>query len=317
MRNEEFSSQGPRRSKGCTASKRTSAHHCTGSEQSLNPHRRDGEQELPAFHEKIAATTVRGLRRALYLMSFCALLSLSSTALSEEFSLPEGRQDGVIGEIRYTRVWRGDTLLDIARSFDLGHDQIIRANPKLNRWVPRIGAEVTLPSLYILPSAPRQGLVLNLAELRLYYYPPGQRVVHTFPVSIGDYDWRTPLGRTKIVAKQVDPSWYPPKSIREEHAADGEDLPVMIPGGDPDNPLGHFALKLGIPSYLIHGTDQRRSFGIGMRVSHGCIRLYPEDIETLYSMTRVGANVAIIDQPVKAGWLDETLYLEVHQPLDQ
>ena len=258
---------------------------------------------------------MRGSVRASQVLVVLLLIHTCSFVLAEELPLPEGKNDSVIGELRYTRVWRGDSLLDIARAFDLGHDQIIRANPTLNRWVPRVGAEVTLPSLYVLPSVPRQGIVLNLAELRLYYYPPRQRIVHTFPVSIGDYDWRTPLGRTKVVAKQVDPPWYPPKSIREEHEAYEESLPIRVPGGDPDNPLGHFALKLGIPSYLIHGTDQRRSFGIGMRVSHGCIRLYPEDIEKLYAMTNLGTSVTIIDQPVKVGWSGRTLYLEIHQPL--
>ncbi len=258
---------------------------------------------------------MKSAQRTVQTLAMCATLILPLFGHSEEFPLPSHSRDSVIGHVEHTRVWRGDTLLDIARAFDLGHDQIIRANPTLNRWMPRVGAEVTIPSLYVLPSAPRQGIVLNLAELRLYYYPPHQGVVYTFPVSIGDYDWQTPLGQTKVIAKHVDPPWYPPKTIREEHAADGEELPTMIPGGDPDNPLGHFALKLGIPSYLIHGTDQRRSFGIGMRVSHGCIRLYPEDIETLYAITPVGTRVTIINQPVKVGLLENTLYLEIHHPL--
>jgi L,D-transpeptidase ErfK/SrfK len=151
--------------------------------------------------------------------------------------------------------------------------------------------------------------------LRLYFFPPTKPVVHTFPVSIGDYDWRTPQGKTRIIAKQANPPWYPPKSIRDEHAVDGDELPAMIPGGDPDNPLGEFALKLAIPGYLIHGTDQRRSFGIGMRVSHGCIRLYPEDIAVLFTMVSIGTPVHIIDQPIKAGIRDDKLFLEVHQPL--
>lgn len=250
--------------------------------------------------------------RALLLVPAILLGSLGHT---EELELPSDREHALVGELRYTRVWRGDSLLDIARAFDIGHDQILRANPRLNRWIPRVGSEVVLPSLYILPPTLRQGIVLNLAELRLYYYPPSQDVVHTFPTSIGDVDWQTPIGKTKIRSKDVDPAWYPPKSIRQEHAEDGEELPTMIPGGDADNPLGHFALRLGIPGYLIHGTDRRRSFGIGMRVSHGCIRLYPEDIETLYSMVRVGTPVHIINQPVKAGWRGDALYLEVHHPL--
>jgi L,D-transpeptidase ErfK/SrfK len=212
-------------------------------------------------------------------------------------------------------VWRGDSLLDIARAFDIGHDEIILANPTLNRWLPKVGAQVVIPSLYVLPTGERRGLVLNLAELRLYFFPPGKQVVHTFPISIGDYDWRTPQGTTKIISKLIDPPWHPPKSIRDEHAEDGEQLPPMVPSGDPDNPLGRFALKLAIPGYLIHGTDQRRSFGIGMRVSHGCIRLYPEDIERLYAMVPVGTPVRIIDQPIKAGLRDSQIFLQVHQPL--
>lgn len=244
-------------------------------------------------------------------------LSAIASAHADEFPLPRSNADSLVGAIQYTSVLHGDSLLDIARAFDIGHDQIILANRRLNRWVPRVGAEVTIPSLYIIPTGQRRGIVLNLAELRLYYFPPYQQTVHTFPVSVGDYDWRTPQGRTTVVAKEIDPAWYPPKSIRAEHLSEGEELPRMIPGGDPDNPLGHFALKLGIPSYLIHGTDQRRSFGIGMRVSHGCIRLYPEDIEELFSMIKVGAPVTIIDQPIKVGWSGDQLYIEVHQPLPE
>ena len=258
--------------------------------------------------------TNKGWERILPLTFVCAL---AWTTNAEELPLPSSKTDSVVGDISYTRVWHGDSLLDIARNFDIDYGQIIRANPRLNRWVPRVGAEVVLPSMYILPPGERRGIVLNLAELRLYYYTPRGTTVHTYPVSIGDYDWRTPLGRTKIVAKQVNPAWYPPKSIRQEHLEEGDELPNMIPGGAADNPLGHFALKLGIPSYLIHGTDERRSFGIGMRVSHGCIRLYPEDIERLFALVSVGTPVTIIDQPVKAGWRDDELYLEVHHPLPE
>jgi L,D-transpeptidase ErfK/SrfK len=260
------------------------------------------------------AVPLRGVRVALIVaIAGCAL----APGHAEELSLPTHKGEAVVGDVRYTMVWHGDSLLDIARTFDIGYGQIIRANPRLNRWIPRVGAEVVLPSMYILPRGERRGIILNLAELRLYYYPPRGTTVHTFPVSVGDYDWRTPLGKTKVVAKQVDPPWYPPKSIREEHLENGDELPAMIPGGDPDNPLGHFALKLGIPGYLIHGTDQRRSYGIGMRVSHGCIRLYPEDIETLYTLVSVGTPVTIVDQPIKAGWRDDNLYLEVHHPLGE
>ena len=236
--------------------------------------------------------------------------------LGEEFPLPGNPRDRVVGEVRYTTVGRGETLLDIARAFDLGHDQIIAANPHLNRWVPPVGAEVLLPSQYVLPPGERRGIVLNLAELRMYYFEPNNRFVHTFPVSIGDVDWRTPQGTTRIIGKEVNPAWYPPKSIQREHLEEGDELPTLIPGGAPDNPLGTLALKLAIPSYLIHGTDARRSYGIGMRVSHGCIRLYPEDIEILFNLVRVGTPVRIIDEPIKAGWVDGELFLEVHKPVE-
>jgi L,D-transpeptidase ErfK/SrfK len=245
-----------------------------------------------------------------------ALLSalLSRSALCEELQLPYAKGDSVVGALRHTVVREGESLLDIARAFDIGHDQIIAANPLLERWVPPPGHTVLIPSLYILPSAPREGIVLNLAEMRLYYYPPGRPVVHTFPVSVGNIDWSTPLGVTKVVAKQRDPAWYPPPSIRREHEAEGDPLPAMIPAGDERNPLGRFALRLGLGSYLIHGTDQSREFGIGMRVSHGCIRLYPEDIERLFELVPIGTTVRIIYEPIKVGWRDGALFIEIHAP---
>jgi L,D-transpeptidase ErfK/SrfK len=172
-----------------------------------------------------------------------------------------------------------------------------------------------IPSLYILPEGKREGIVLNLAELRLYYYPPGSASVRTYPVSIGDVDWRTPLGTTNITAKVKDPPWNPPPSIIREHVAEGDELPTFVPGGSPDNPLGKYALYLAQKGYRIHGTDERRAFGIGMRVSHGCIRLYPEDIELLFNDVRVGMQVRIVDQPIKIGWRGDQLFLEVHRPL--
>lgn len=245
-----------------------------------------------------------------------AIVAVVPACLAEEFPLPSNPQDRVIGEIRSTNVARGETLLDIARAFDLGHDQIIAANRDLNRWIPPVGAHVVLPSQYVLPPGERRGVVLNLAELRMYYFEPNNRFVHTFPVSIGDVDWRTPQGTTRIIGKEVNPAWYPPRSIREEHLEQGDELPHMIPGGHPDNPLGALALKLAIPSYLIHGTDARRSYGIGMRVSHGCIRLYPEDIEKLFELVKVGTPVRIVDEPIKTGWLNGDLFLEVHSPVE-
>jgi L,D-transpeptidase ErfK/SrfK len=222
----------------------------------------------------------------------------------------------VIGGVQHTRVNTGDTLLDIARRHDLGQDEILLANPAVDRWLPDQGTAILLPNRYIIPKAKRTGLILNVPEMRLYYFPRsrlGQApVVITHPVSIGRLDWKTPLGNTEVVAKQRDPAWYPPRSLRKEAAASGERLPAVVKPG-PDNPLGRYAIRLGIPGYLIHSTN--KPYGVGMRVTHGCVRMYPEDIETLFEGIPIGTPVQIINQPIKVGWLDGTLYLELHPPL--
>lgn len=239
---------------------------------------------------------------------------------AETFPLPEN-SDSVVGGIGYVHIREGETLVDIARQLNVGYDQIVLANPNLNRWIPDVGAKVTIPHQYVLPGSSRRGIVLNIAELRLYFYPsvrkgsPGTVITH--PVSIGRMDWKTPLGQTWVTKKERDPPWRPPPSIKREHALDGDPLPDMIAGGAPDNPLGRFALRLGFPSYLIHGVDERKAYGIGMRVTHGCIRMYPEDIETLFSQVSVGTPVLIVHEPIKLGRLGERLFLEVHQPFEE
>lgn len=231
--------------------------------------------------------------------------------LAASFPLPDAAE-AVVGQPQQIRAKTGDTLADIARRFDLGFDEIVRANPGVDPWLP--GEEVILlPTRYILPRAPRRGIVVNLAEMRLYFYPPVQgdvpRQVITYPVSIGRLAWETPLVRTRVVAKEIDPVWRPPISVRVERAAIGEILPHVVPPG-PDNPLGRFALRLEAPGYLIHGTN--KPFGIGMRVTHGCLRLYPEDIEELFAWAKLGETVQIVNQPFKAGWQKGKLYLEAH-----
>ena len=184
--------------------------------------------------------------------------------------------------------------------------------------MPGEGTYVRLPLRRILPDTPREGIVVNLPEHRLYYYPVARagepRVVITYPVSVGKMDWHTPIGLTKVVAKIKDPPWYPPESVRAEHAQRGDPLPKVIPAG-PDNPLGQFAMRLGIPggAYLIHGTN--KPAGVGMQVTHGCMRLYPEDIEALFKMVAVDTPVRIVNQPHKVGIADGRLYVEVHPPL--
>jgi L,D-transpeptidase ErfK/SrfK len=256
--------------------------------------------------------------RTKWLLTCAALLGFSS-GQAEVYPLPAPEVD-VVGELQHTRASQEDTLLDVARRFSLGQDEIVMANPDVDRWMPGAGTEVLLPKQFILPDAPRNGIVLNVPEMRLFFYRshgknmPGDIV--TYPVSIGRMDWRTPIGTTRVLEKQVDPVWRPPETIKIEHAADGDILPDVVPAG-PDNPLGRFAMRLGIPGYLIHGTGQDKAFGIGMRVTHGCVRMYPEDIEQLFPEVPVGTPVTIVNQPIKLGWKDGELYLEVHPPLDE
>ena len=251
----------------------------------------------------------------------CLFLGSSHLAVATTYPLPENSLDGVVGDtaerVTITNAKQEDTLLDIARRFDIGQNEILRANPKVDRWMPGEGAKVKLPNSRILPDTPRKGLVLNLPEYRIYYYPTDKKnepqSVTTNPISIGRLDWNTPLGETKIIAKTKNPTWTPPQSIKDEHAAKGEILPNVVPAG-PDNPLGLFALRLGIPGYLIHSTN--KPYGVGMRVSHGCIRMYPEDIESLFPEISIGEPVYIVNQPIKVGWLKDTLYIEIHPDLE-
>ncbi len=252
------------------------------------------------------------------LRSFLLVTSLiASLAQAESYVLPP-EDTNLIGQVLSVRADHEDTLSDLARRHGLGFDQITQANPKVDPWLPGSGTTVVLPKRYVLPDAPREGVVLNLPEMRLYYFPKPAKgeapKVITYPVSIGRLDWRTPLGLTRVASKVTDPTWTPPESIKKEHAAKGDILPDVVPAG-PDNPLGQYALRLGVSGYLIHGTD--KPWGIGMRVTHGCIRMYPENIEALYKEVVVGTPVRLLDQPYKAGWLAGTLYLEAYPALEE
>lgn len=235
---------------------------------------------------------------------------------AEVYDLPPAGND-VVGAVTTAIARADDTLLEIARRHGLGYEDIVRANPNVDTWLPGEGTVVTLPTRYVLPRGPRHGVVLNLAEYRLYYYPApedGQpAVVMTYPISIGRMDWETPLGRTTVVSKVRNPAWYPPESIRAEHAAEGDPLPRVVPPG-PKNPLGDYAMRLGLPGYLIHGTN--RPAGVGMRVTHGCIRMFPEDIDYLFGRVELNTAVRIINEPVKIGWNGDELVVEVHRTLE-
>ena len=212
-----------------------------------------------------------------------------------------------------------DTLYDLARTYGLGSEELIRVNPDLDPWLPGAGKKVIIPGRHILPPGPRDGIVVNLPEHRLYYYPKprhnGPRMVITYPVSIGKMDWRTPLGLTHVMAKQKDPTWYPPESVRQEHLKDGDPLPASVPPG-PKNPLGDYALRLaaGKGTYLIHGTNN--PIAVGLAVTHGCIRMYPEDVAALFPLIPVGTPVRLVNEPVKVAWIDGELLLEAHPPVD-
>lgn len=253
------------------------------------------------------------LRRLFPALPMLAATQLAATA----YPLPEPGDD-LVGEPMMVTASRNETLLDIARRHGIGQEEIVLANPQVDRWLPVEAAPVWVPTQFILPKADREGLVLNLPELRVYHFPRPRKgepaMVETYPASIGRMDWKTPLGETRIVARQRDPAWHPPASVKQEAREAGNEMPDRVPPG-PDNPLGAFALRLGLPGYLIHGTN--KPYGVGMRVTHGCVRLLPEDIEQLFERVPVGTRVQIVNQPVKTGWQDGILYAEIHPPLEE
>ena len=248
------------------------------------------------------------------IVSFLTLLFFSCNAFSIEIFDVE-KNSMVVGNIKIIKVDEFETVADIANRYNTGFQDLLIANPDAHNWSPKANSEYTIPSMYILPQENYNGIILNLAELRLYFYMPGSDLyentkVITYPVGIGRLDWKTPLGETFIKSKVKNPSWYPPKSIILEHKERGEDLPKEVKAG-PDNPLGKFALKLNVDGgYLFHGTNKKH--GIGMMVSHGCIRLRNNDIETIFYNSSIGTKVKIINVPIKLGFYKNFLYMEVH-----
>ncbi len=223
----------------------------------------------------------------------------------------------IVGYVQRTTIGKDDTLPDIARLFDVGYEEILLANPGVDPWLPGVGREVVVPTQFVLPAAPHEGLVINVAAMRIFYYPPRKKgepqTVYTHPIGIGKVGWKTPEGTTKIVARQKDPVWVVPKSVRDEHAADGDKLPAVVPAG-PDNPLGAYEFRLSWPSYLIHGTN--KPYGVGMRSSHGCMRLYPEDIAVFFDLIPIGTKVTVVNQPYLFGWRDGTLYFQAYAVME-
>lgn len=236
------------------------------------------------------------------------ILLKTSAALGLNFSLPHHGND-IVGEIKTGVVQEGDNFSTIARRYDIGYCELEEANPGIDPAQPAPGSILILPTQYILPDVPKEGIVINLVEMRLYYFPPGSGQVHIFPVGIGRDGWESPLGTWSIIERTAFPTWHPPESVREDRAKDGIFFPKEVPPG-PENPLGEYSMRLSNHTYLIHGTNDPT--GVGRRSSAGCIRMYPEDIKKLYQMTHKGSPVRIINYPYKAGWLNGKLYLETH-----
>ncbi len=242
-----------------------------------------------------------------WLAAFIVLLN--SRAEARSFELPADHLH-VIGEVQTLIADANDTFTSIAQKHGVGFDALSAANPLVNPWYPGEGTELKLPTQYVLPDTARKGIVINVAELRLYYYPPNEDKVYVYPVGIGRAGWETPLAETTVTRIDHNPVWRPPESIKQEYRIAGLSLPDVVAAG-PDNPLGKAAIRLALPGYLLHGTNKPE--GVGMRVSHGCIRLYPEHISELAAMVDAGTRVSIVNQPVKWGRSVSGIVVEAHR----
>ena len=245
-----------------------------------------------------------------------AALCVAGPVAALEFPLPPPGED-VVGQVQVIKAQYEDSFADLGETYELGYSEMVAANPGVVAWLPvktkGEEADVVLPTQFVLPPGKREGIVINLAEYRLYYYPKGRDVVYTFPLGIGREGWGSPVGTTRIAAKTPNPTWTPPASIKAEHAMNGDPLPNVVPAG-PDNPLGPFKFTLGMPGYLIHGSNAK--FGIGTGTSHGCFRMFNKNVLEMADMVPVGTPVRIINEPYKLGVSGGKVYLELHQPLN-
>lgn len=238
-----------------------------------------------------------------FLLSAAAILTLHGNAYAD-YEKP------YVGEQKIYIADEDDTLVHIAREQTLGFVEMRAANPNVDPWLPGAGTELIMPSRHLLPKADKDGIVINLPEMRLYAFVNGDDAPSTFPLGIGREGLETPLGHTSVVRKKEGPTWRPTARMRREDP----ELPMSVPPG-PDNPLGTHALYLGWPTYALHGTN--KPYGIGRRISSGCIRLYPENITQLYDMIPVGTKVTVVNQPIKLAWIDDVLYMEAHPDMEQ
>jgi L,D-transpeptidase ErfK/SrfK len=241
------------------------------------------------------------------ILSICGM----PEAVAASYRLPENG-DSVVGAVTRLKLTYEDTLAAVAQRYGIGYREIVDANPDVDPWLPGEGTMIELPTQYVLPNAPREGMVINVAEYRLYFYPPDSDRVITYPVGIGRTDFRTPVLQTATVTNIENPSWTPTDASRREHAEMGDILPHVVPPG-PDNPLGVLAIQLEAPGYFIHGTNM--PFGVGQKVSHGCIRLHNAHITTLAEIVPNGTPVYIVNEPIKVGVRYDEVYLEGHKDL--
>lgn len=248
----------------------------------------------------------------LKLIVSCSLI-YTANAAALTFELP-ANGDNIVGQVYHVTARPNDSFSKIGRRYNVGYYSLIEANPGINPSHVEAGTPLTIPAKFVLPAAPRKGIVVNLAELRLYYYPPNGHQVITYPVGIGREGWNTPVGLTYVGSKTKDPTWNVPDSIRNFRASEGIILPKSVAPG-PDNPLGGYALRLASTTYLVHGTNDYT--GVGRRSSSGCIRMLPEDIERLFDEVQPGTAINIVNAPYKLGWSDDKLYLEAHLPLEE
>lgn len=244
------------------------------------------------------------MKNFLALIGFLSICAGGTTAALASYDKP------YMGEEKVYVATQEDTLVHIARAQEMGFVEMRAANPNVDPWIPGNGTEVILPKRHILPDAPHEGIVINLPEMRLYAFVNGDEEPSTFPIGIGREGLETPLGTTTVVRKAEGPSWRPTARMRREDPS----LPAVVEAG-PENPLGTHALYLGWPTYALHGTN--KPYGIGRRISSGCIRLYPENITRLFEMIPVGTKVTVVNQPIKLAWIDDVLYLEAHPDMDQ
>jgi L,D-transpeptidase ErfK/SrfK len=249
-----------------------------------------------------------------FIRQFFIILCLTTSVAAQAEVFAWDKNSDVIGQIQIILADPSVNFAQLAEKYNVAFSALVESNPGVDPWAPAKGVELIIPTQFVLPSGPRSGIVINTAEFRLYYFDEKNKLIYSYPSGIGRPDWPTPLGSAKITGKIVNPSWTVPESILAEAFEKKIDITPVVPPG-PDNPLGDHALRLSMPSILIHGTNNPA--GVGRRVTHGCMRLYPKDVADLFGMVQNGTEVRIVHEPVKAGWRGGDLFVEMHPALPE